>query len=130
MAENLRDEEEILPAFLLYISGTIFSTSSIDSATDPDANTIQQWYPVWRTLRQKSLTAMIGPVAVIRDWNSKLRIPFNPLIPFRLQDRSDSWCQEMLRFTKREIAEMSIILEIPDKFDNGNVAWYYSQHLQ
>jgi len=129
MAENLRDEEEVLLALLLFFSVPIFS--SIDSATDPDANTIQQWYPVWRTRRQKSLTAMMtGPVAVIRDWNSKLRIPFNPLIPFRLQDRSDSWCQEMLRFTKREIAEMSIILEIPDKFDNGNVAWYYSQHLQ
>ena len=69
---------------------------------------------------------MIDPVAVIRDWNSKLRIPFNPLIPFRLQDRSDSWCQEMLRFTKREIAEMSIILEIPDEFDNGQ--WSPFQH--
>ena len=39
MAENLSNEDEDL-AFLLFFSGTIFS--SIDSAMDPDSNTIQR----------------------------------------------------------------------------------------
>ena len=108
MAANLSNEKEVL-AFLSFFIGTIFS--SIDSATVPDSNTIQQWYPVWRTRQQKFLTAMMaGPVAVIRDWNTTLRIPFNSITPFRLQDRSD---------------KMSIILNWGSV---SEILWYCSQH--
>ena len=44
--ENLSDEEEDL-AFLLFFSGTTFS--NIDSAMDPDSNTIQHLYPIWKS---------------------------------------------------------------------------------
>ena len=121
MAENLSDEKEVLASY--YFSLVLYSLASVDSATDPDSNTIQQWYPVRRTRRQRFLTAtMTGPVA-IRDWNSALRIPFDSLVPFQLQDRSYSWCLGM-RFARREIAEVLIILKIPDDFDNGQ-SWQH-----
>ena len=120
MTENLSEIDEAR-AFLFLFSDALFS--SIDSVANTEVAAIEQYYPIWRARRRKFFTSMVtGPLAIIKEWNPSHRIPYDPLSPFHLRDRSDGWCLEMLRFTRRQIVEMAIILEIPEEFENGHTA--------
>ena len=103
MTENLFETDEAR-AFLFLFSDALFS--SIDSVANTEVAAIEQYYLIWRARRRKFFTSMVtGPLAIIIEWDPSHRIPYDPLSPFRLRDRSDGWCLEMLRFTRRQIAE-------------------------
>ena len=58
-----------------------------------------------------------GPTAIVHDYPLHHHIPYSPHM-WSIQDRSDDWCLEFLRFSKQQICELAVLLQIPDHFDN------------
>jgi hypothetical protein len=83
---------------------------------------LPRWLALHRRLQYNYLTTMLaGPTAVIKNWSLKEPVPYEPG-DFDLFSYSDKWCINFLRFTKRQILEMCVLLDIPDRFEHGNRA--------
>ena len=68
--------------------------------------------------RQRYLVAMlIGPTPIVRDQAPHRCLSYTPHM-WSILDRSDDWCIEFLRFRRKEICELAVLLQIPERFDN------------
>jgi len=67
--------------------------------------------------RQHFLAAMLsGPTAIIHEQPYKPPLDYTSKV-WSLHDKSNNWCREFLRFSKEQICELSVLLEIPDHFE-------------
>ena len=70
----------------------------------------------------KILMAMLsGPTAMIRFWPQQ-RLIASGGMSFDLFTKSDDWCLEFLRFTKKQICEMTYLLDVPENFPDRYVS--------
>jgi len=58
-------------------------------------------------------------MTIVGDWNSTHRIPYNSLYPFYYKIDPTAGVKKC--YGSPNAREMTIILEIPDEFDNGHV---------
>lgn len=67
--------------------------------------------------RQRYLAAMLsGPTAIVHEQCYKPPLDYTSHI-WSLHDKSNNWCREFLRFSKEQICELSILLEILEHFE-------------
>jgi hypothetical protein len=79
---------------------------------------LQWWFALHQRLQCNYLTATLaGPTAIIKDWIPE-PVPYEPGT-FDLFFYDDDWCVSYLRFTKRQICELCMLLDIPDRFEYG-----------
>jgi hypothetical protein len=64
-------------------------------------------------LQEKLLTAAISSGA-IKNQSVPRRIPHKK-DRFNLFERDDNWCLEFLRFNRRQICELAVLLDIPSQ---------------
>ena len=101
-------------ALLLALSSSSSSTGISKSVLDSSS----KWTLLRRSRRSKFLTIMTtGPITIIRDWPVQRSVQYNNIPQaFDLFQMSDDWCLEFLRFTKKQVCEMTYLLNIPEKF--------------
>lgn len=82
------------------------------------ANTDSCPHTTMRQLRkQRFLTVMLsGPTAVVRDRPLQRRLTYRKGKVWSIQKKIDDWCLEFLGFSRRQICELSVLLDIPDRF--------------
>jgi hypothetical protein len=97
------------------------STTSTKTRTEDDRGfweDLPWWLAQHQRLQLNYLTAVLaGPTAIVKDW-SKKPVPYEQG-HFDLFSCDDSWCVSFLRFTKRQICELCVLLDIPDRFEYG-----------
>jgi hypothetical protein len=99
------------------------STTSTKTRTDDDSGRglwedLPWWLGLHQRLQHNYLTAVLaGPTAIVKDW-SKKPVPYEQG-HFDLFSCDDSWCVSFLRFTKRQICELCVLLDIPERFEYG-----------
>jgi hypothetical protein len=71
----------------------------------------------YHQLQAKLLAAAIA-IGAIRNQSVPRRIAYTPG-HFDLFAHDDEWCVEFLRFTRRQIVEMAMLLDIPSQFGDG-----------
>jgi hypothetical protein len=71
----------------------------------------------YHQLQAKLLAAAIS-IGAIRNQSVPRRIAYT-LGHFDLFAQDDEWCVEFLRFTRRQIVEMAMLLDIPSQFGDG-----------
>jgi hypothetical protein len=71
----------------------------------------------YHQLQAKLLAAEIS-IGTIRNQSVPRRIAYT-LGHFDLFAQDDEWCVEFLRFTRRQIVEMAMLLDIPSQFGDG-----------
>jgi len=108
----------------------IYSHSMIDYQMDSrkaallisslDTTTLTLLYRQQRRLRH--LIAMLsGPTAIVHEQGYKPPLDYTSQV-WSLHDKSNNWCHEFLRFSKQQICELSVRLEIPEHFEGGYYA--------
>ena len=71
----------------------------------------------YRHQRVKHIVTLLhGPTRVVKDYIPKRRITYDPTNKMTIDDNSDDWCLEYLRFTRAEIKEIAFVLQIPSVF--------------
>jgi hypothetical protein len=94
------EEEEFIFLLLLLDSGLFYVLISVS-----------RWILLRCNRRMKILMAMLtGPINIMRFWPQQ-RLIASGGMSFDLFSKSDDWCLEFLRFTKKQICEMTYLLD-------------------
>lgn len=82
------------------------------------ANTDSGPHAAMRQIRkQRFLTVLLsGPAAAVRDRPPQRRLTYTKGKVWSIRRKTDDWCLEFLRFSRYQICELSVLLEIPDRF--------------
>jgi hypothetical protein len=118
----LREDPELKDdAYMLSL--LLESTTSTKTRTEDDSGRelwedLPWWLALHQRLQYNYLTAVLaGPTAIVKDW-SKKPVSYEQG-HFDLFSYDDSWCVSFLRSTKRQICELCVLLDIPDRFEYG-----------
>src|SRR5437588_8294682 len=86
------------------------------AAADTDTTKILNSIVLRQHRRRKALQVLLcGPTRILKDYQQKRKIPYKRFC-WSIENQSDDWCIEFLRFNKSQLIELAKLLEIPGTF--------------